>query len=176
MARFCPKCGIGMTDEAAFCGQCGARFEDYLLPELPSGGASAGGMVLDDTGMLKGNLANAPASVGGIHIAVGGERGTRGTAKPALREHCPICGRLIREDDDYYRCPKCAKSYICPDDYDRDYRACTECAVVLAQRVERAEARAQQAEEERAHFQRRVVALEGRSREVERRFDVRLIW
>jgi formylglycine-generating enzyme required for sulfatase activity len=164
MARFCPKCGIGMTDEAAFCGQCGTRFEDYLLPELPSGGASAGGTVLGDTGMLKGNLANAPASVGGIHIAVGGERGTRGAAKPALREHCPICGKLIREDDVYYRCPKCTKNYICPDDYNRDYRACTstECSGVLAQRVERAEARAQQAEEERAHFQRRVVELEGR--------------
>ena len=128
MARFCSKCGTGMTDEAIFCGQCGTRFEDYLLKELPSGGASAGGMTLGDTGMLKGNLANAPASVGGIHIAVGGERGTSGTAQPTLREHCPLCGKLIREDDDYYRCPKCTKNYICPSDYDTDHRACRECA------------------------------------------------
>ncbi len=110
MARLCPQCGRGMTDDATFCGQCGTRFEDYLVHELPSGGTSAGGMVLGDTGMLKGNLANAPASVGGIHIAVGGERGTPGTAQPALREHCPICGKLIREDDDYYRCPKGLKN------------------------------------------------------------------
>lgn len=95
---------------------------------------------------------------------MGGERDASGTAKPTLREHCPICGKLIREDNDYYRCPKCKKDFVCPADYDTNYRACMECAGTLEERVERAEVRAQRAEEDLAQLCSQTTELENHLR------------
>jgi len=118
-----------MRDEAIFCGKCGAKFDDYIGKGADkTGRPDAGGLTLGDTGMIKGDITNAPASVGGVHIHVP-SRDEPTVPKRALeKHHCPVCGRVILEGDRYYLCPQCERDYVCEKDYNESSRACVRCA------------------------------------------------
>jgi len=89
MSRFCPKCGTNMKDEAVFCGKCGAKFNDYIAGDADAvSRADAGGLTLGDTGLIKGDVTSASASVGGVHIHVGmgGEPGAKRAEPSTAKE------------------------------------------------------------------------------------------
>jgi formylglycine-generating enzyme required for sulfatase activity len=101
---------------------------------VKDGNISAGGGVnLGDTGMIKDSNISSTTNIenkdnkGGD--AVGGNQtiniGGEGSQLTKSGENCPVCGKIVK--DDYFKCGKCGRNYMCLKHQDEETFCCHQC-------------------------------------------------